>query len=104
MRRTRRTAPARASSRWPTWSARSAATSRQDVQRWPQAAQPPRVGPIVNLPVQFYIPDWSFNGGQQALRRWALVLVGPPDEHGRSRVFTYLVTAGLVGIDWDFGD
>ena len=74
------------------------------VRRWPQAAQPPRVGPVVNLPVQFYIPDWTFNGGQQALRRWALVLVGPPDEHGRSWVFTYLVTAGLVGIDWDFGD
>ena len=73
-------------------------------QRWPQSAEPPKVGAVVNLPVQFYIPDWSFNGAQQALRRWALVLVGPPDSHGRSRVFTYLVTAGLQGIDWDFGD
>jgi len=75
-----------------------------NVQRWPQAAQPPRVGPVVNLSVQFYIPDWSFNSAQQALRRWSVVLVGPPDPFGRSRVFTYLVTAGLLGIDWNFGD
>ena len=75
-----------------------------NVQQWPQAAQPPRVGPVVNLPVQFYIPDWSFNSAQQALRRWSVVLVGPPDPFGRSRVFTYLVTAGLQGIDWSFGD
>jgi hypothetical protein len=33
-----------------------------NVQRWPQAAQPPKVGPVVNLPVQFYIPDWSSTG------------------------------------------
>jgi hypothetical protein len=74
------------------------------VQRWPKAAQPPQVGAVVNLPVLFYIPDWRFNGGQQALLRQTLVLVGPPDDHGRSRVFTYLVTAGLQGVDWDFGD
>jgi hypothetical protein len=74
------------------------------VQTWPQPAQPPKVGPVVNLPVQFYVPDWSFNDTQQALRRWEVILIGPPDDLGRSRVFTYLVTVGLQGIDWDFGD
>ena len=74
------------------------------VQTWPQPAPPPRVGAVVNLPVQYYIPDWSFNGTQQQLRRWAIVLIGPPDDLGRSRVFTYLVSVGIQGIDWDFGD
>jgi hypothetical protein len=75
-----------------------------NLQTWPQPAQPPRVGPVVNLPIQFYIPDWTFNDTQQSLIRQELILIGPPDDLGRSRVFTFLVTVGLEAIDWDFGD
>ncbi|MBO0838654.1 MAG: hypothetical protein J2P28_24500, partial [Actinobacteria bacterium] len=74
------------------------------VQRWPQPAQPPMVGAVVNLPVQFFIPDWRLNGDQQSVIRQGLILVGPPDDHGRSRAFTYVVTAGLQAVDWNFGD
>jgi hypothetical protein len=74
------------------------------IKRYPPPASPSNVGPIVNLPVQFFIPDWSLNGRRQAEDSWLVTLIGPPDGLGRSRAYRYVVTLGLTGVDWDFGD
>ncbi|MDQ6772944.1 MAG: hypothetical protein M3024_08150, partial [Candidatus Dormibacteraeota bacterium] len=74
------------------------------ITRWPRPAQPPKVGAVVNLPVQYAVQGWSLNGQQSPLRRWQVTIIGPPDGHGRSRVFTFVVSLGLIGVDWNYGD